>query len=367
MTADGPVGAALERAVRAAALGEVETHEKDGGVAVLLWPRAAHDVARAVSIAARLGAKVAVTRRLRPGLLALQMHRLDAVEAPDEANCLVRVGAGALVRQVEARAIQSGLTLGPLLPSTARKRVGAWLSGPTRGERSIPGDRLETAALALEAVLAEASFYRSRETPRSATGPDLDHLLLGGEGRFGLITRATLRLFPRALAEATASRRVTGLVEAVAAVREASLEGLSPAEARWERALGTVEARFTGMFSAPRARRFGAGGIAGHEMARADLELCGSWRAWNAATPLRPEAFHLVGIHLDGAFGALRFEDPSELERAAHHAQAIGFAVVSPRCLRAPVGAGLQAAGAAALHEALLGALDPKSVFERMK
>lgn len=348
-------------AFRGASVGEVEAVEHPGGWAASVRPASVGELARAIGLAGRLGVKAAVTRRARPGRVALDLSRLDAVEAPDETACLIRVGAGATVRAVEDRAVAAGLTLGPMLPSSARKRVGAWLAGPTRGERVVPPGRLETAALALEAVLADGSGYKSREVPRSATGPDLDHLLLGGEGRFGILTRATLRLFPRALAEAAGAREGRGVLDVVEAARSAVHDGSLPAEVRWEKARGVVEARFTGHNAAQRARRFGQAAIGGREI-HAHLELAGSWRAWAAASPLRPEAVHLVSLHVDGAFGALEFHDVAEAEQAAMNARHIGFAVVSPRSLRPDPAEGWRGA-AAPLYAELASRLDPKGVL----
>src|SRR6185369_12735418 len=100
-----------------AGIGEVEVQDTVGGPAASVRPRSAGDVSRTVALATRLHGKVAVTRRLQPGLIALELTRLSEIAAPDERSCLIRVGAGALVHDVEARAIQFGLTLGPLLPS----------------------------------------------------------------------------------------------------------------------------------------------------------------------------------------------------------------------------------------------------------
>jgi FAD/FMN-containing dehydrogenase len=225
----------------------------------------------------------------------------------------------------------------------------------------IPPGRLETAALALEAVLAEGTFYRSKETPRSATGPDLDHLLLGGEGRFGVITRATLRLMPRTLVEATAACLAPSAPEAIRAIRQAS-HGLAPVEARWDRSLGIAEARFMGSGAAARARRFGDAPSSGHEIIRGHLELAGSWHAWEAISPLRPQAFQLVAVWSQGAFGAVELETATDADAAAVHARAIGLTIVSPRRLRPGAAAGWDR-GAAGLLRALEATTDPAGVF----
>jgi FAD/FMN-containing dehydrogenase len=61
----------------------------------------------------------------------------------------------------------------------------------------VLGGRLEPLALSLEAILPDGIPFVSKASPRSAAGPDLDALILGGEGRFGWVSRATLRLLPR--------------------------------------------------------------------------------------------------------------------------------------------------------------------------
>jgi FAD/FMN-containing dehydrogenase len=348
----------------ASLVGEVEIQQIRGKPAASIRPRSPTDIRHLVHIAARHGGRVAVTRRLRPGLLAIDLATLATVEAPDEKTCLIRVGAGARVRDVEARAIQAGLTLGPLLPSSMNKTVGAWLAGPTRGERTIPPGRLETAALALGAVTADGSFYKSKETPRSATGPDLDHLLLGGEGRFGIITRATLRLMPRNLLEASAAKEAASALEAIEAILQACRRGLAPAEARWDRSHGIVEARFMGNDAASHARHFGDTQLVGHDIIRGPLELAGSWRAWAAASPLRPQGLHLVALSADGAFGAVELESADEAPQAAKHAQAIGLTIVSPRALRPSPDVGWSGGAASILH-ALEAATDPTAVLGR--
>jgi hypothetical protein len=353
----------LVNGVVGAGLGEVDVLRLDDGTAASIRPRSAADVAHLVALVTRLHGRLAITRRVKPGLVALDLSAMSDVDPPDERSCLIRAGAGALVRDVEANAIQLGLSLGPLLPSSPRKTVGAWLAGPTRGERAVPTGRLETSALALQAILADGTTYQSREAPRSATGPDLDHLLLGGEGRFGIITRATLRLFPRALVEASAARSVSSALEAIETMREATRGESAPVETRWDRRSGLVEARFSGLGAAARARKFGEEHLASRELIRGHLELAGSWNAWRALSPLRPQALQLVSLHADGAFGALEFEHVDEADEAAAYAQAMGFAVVSPRRLRASPSVGWSGAGP--LLEALATAADPHGVFKR--
>ena len=59
------------------------------------------------------------------------------------------------------------------------------------GQYSTAFGNIEDMVYSLEAVLADGSIYRSRDTPRASAGPDLRHLLMGGEGTLGVITEVT--------------------------------------------------------------------------------------------------------------------------------------------------------------------------------
>ena len=81
-----------------------------------------------------------------PGGALIDLSPLDRIASIDGVTGLARVEAGCSVASLEAAARRAGSTLGPLLPSVRAGSVGAWLAGPTRGERGVPGARRETAA-----------------------------------------------------------------------------------------------------------------------------------------------------------------------------------------------------------------------------
>ena len=133
---------------------------------------------------ASLGRAVSILRRRRIAIQAygdapslsgsggavVDLAKLSAVVAIDAPTGIARVEAGCPVEALEGAARKAGATLGPLLPSVRAGSVGAWLEGPTRGERGIPGARRETAALADQAVLPTGGSRRAgqRQGPRRA-------------------------------------------------------------------------------------------------------------------------------------------------------------------------------------------------------
>ena len=128
--------------------------------------------------------------------MRLDLSGLTTLGFPHSASSTIDVGAAVSIRDVEKALEQSGLTLGPLSPSVREGTVATWVEGAHGALRAIPGGRLEPAVLAMEVALRSGSLYRSKAAPRSAAGPDLDHLFLAGQGRLGLLAAATLRAFP---------------------------------------------------------------------------------------------------------------------------------------------------------------------------
>lgn len=181
-------------------------------------------------------------RELMEAFRALQSHggilgrdvvisraSLNRIGPVDVKSGVVQAGAGVTLVALEEALRQKELSLGPLSPSMRDLTVADWLEGPWAGLRAVPGGGLETACLALEAVMPDGLRFSSRASPRSAAGPDLDHLFLGGEGRFGLLLSATLRAFDRPRAH----REVQYAFDSVAALVEGVREAIA-ARVWWE-------------------------------------------------------------------------------------------------------------------------------------
>jgi hypothetical protein len=250
--------------------------------------------------------------------------------------------------------------------------VGAWLEGPTRGERGIPGARRETAALAVQAVLADGRIAESRAAPRSATGPDLDHLALGGEGRLCIIAAAVIRLFP--VAAACAAEFVApSLGEAIDGVARLCRDRLEPVRAVVRASPGgaRVALSWDGSVAAPlhRARAIRAlhGWSRASEVEPVDvsadagaIEVDALWEALSSvAHDGAATRIGLVGMHAGGAFGVIECgAQPAGI--CAATIRGPGVRIVAPGSLR-DQGPGWDAMGASAALERLSAALSVES------
>lgn len=115
----------------------------------------------------------------------------------DQESLLVDVAGEVPLDELEAALAGAGCTLA-LDAAPDRTTVAAWLAGGARGARSPwhdPADHLLAGFEAESVATREALVVRA--APRKSVGPDLSALVLGMEGRFFAVTRATLRVFTK--------------------------------------------------------------------------------------------------------------------------------------------------------------------------
>jgi alkyldihydroxyacetonephosphate synthase len=158
----------------------------------------------------------------------------------DEKAGTVAVNGADRLREVEEWLVAHGLTLGPLPSHVLDSTVAQWLEGPWEGLRAIPGGRLETAALSIETRRAGFS-YQSVASPRSASGPDLDWLILGRRGGALRVDSAVLRAMPLPEERRLLAGSLSGPREAAALLRTLLRREVSLATAQLRRVAQGVE------------------------------------------------------------------------------------------------------------------------------
>ena len=130
--------------------------------------------------------------------LLLSLRRLDWIEPVNVAAQQVTCGAGVVLQHVheaaEAQSLRYPLTLGGKGSAT----VGGLIATNAGGTQVLRHGSMRSGVLGIEAVLADGSIYRAL-TPlkKDNRGFDLKQLFIGSEGTLGIVTAATLRLFPQ--------------------------------------------------------------------------------------------------------------------------------------------------------------------------
>ena len=166
----------------------------------------------------------------RPAI-TVATEALSGLHGVDEASGLATFGAGTVGPDVEATLAPYGLTLGHFPQSWERSTVGGWVAARSAGQQSIGFGRIE-ALFAGGRLVAPAGTLVMPPHPASAAGPDLRQLVLGSEGRFGIVTETILRTVPRPAHEAIPSWFLPDWPQALAAAREIARAGLPLSMAR---------------------------------------------------------------------------------------------------------------------------------------
>ncbi len=125
--------------------------------------------------------------------VTLDLSRLCRLQTLDETNHVAAFEAGISGPDLEAQLAARGYTLGHFPQSFEFSTLGGWVATRSCGQQSYYYGRIEDLFCGGH-VEAPTGAFDLPDLPASAAGPDVRQLLLGSEGRMGVITRAHVRV-----------------------------------------------------------------------------------------------------------------------------------------------------------------------------
>lgn len=128
-------------------------------------------------------------------VITVDLGSLSGVRSVDERSGLVTVGSGTTGPELGTALAGLGLTVGHEPQSWELATVGGWVAARGSGLRSMGAGRIEQ-LYAGGRLQAPAGSLDMAPYPGSAAGPDLRQLVLGSEGRLGILTDVILRTTP---------------------------------------------------------------------------------------------------------------------------------------------------------------------------
>ncbi|MDP7619094.1 MAG: FAD-binding oxidoreductase [Dehalococcoidia bacterium] len=132
------------------------------------------------------------------GGIVLDMGSMDKVLDISLEDRLARVQPGVILGELDKLAQVGGMFVGHDPWSQPVASVGGAVSTNGVGYMAAKYGTMGRQVLALEVVLPTGEVVRTRELPRNvSTGLDMTSLFIGTDGAFGVITEATIRLFPQ--------------------------------------------------------------------------------------------------------------------------------------------------------------------------
>ncbi|HYA29169.1 MAG TPA: FAD-binding oxidoreductase [Acidobacteriota bacterium] len=133
---------------------------------------------------------------VRPNIL-LDLRQMKQVLKIDCDARSVRVQSGIVLEDLDKILNQAGYILGHDPWTVPIATVGGAISTNSVGYRAGIYGSMGEQVLGMEAVLPNGEILRTRGVSKHSAGIDLNSLLIGGEGCFGVITEATIRIFPK--------------------------------------------------------------------------------------------------------------------------------------------------------------------------
>jgi alkyldihydroxyacetonephosphate synthase len=127
--------------------------------------------------------------------ITLDMRRMDRMLVVDVESMTADLEPGIFGPQIEAALAPHGLSLGHQPDSFIYSTLGGWLATRSAGTQSNVYGKIEDMVAGMT-VVTPTGVIETKPLPAASTGPDLNQLLVGSEGTFGVITRATMRVHP---------------------------------------------------------------------------------------------------------------------------------------------------------------------------
>ncbi|NJC41960.1 FAD/FMN-containing dehydrogenase [Brevundimonas alba] len=185
----------------------------NGHTPLMLTPRSTEQVAGAVRICAEHRVSIVpqggdtglVGGQIPFGEVLLSTRKLRAVRDVTPLDDAMTVEAGVTLLEAQQAAAAADRLFPLSLAAEGSATIGGVISTNAGGTAVIRYGVMRDLVLGIEAVLPDGEVFRGlKRLRKDNTGYDLKQLLIGAEGTLGVVTAATLKLFPVMRSRATA-------------------------------------------------------------------------------------------------------------------------------------------------------------------
>ncbi len=180
--------------------------------------------------------------------IVLSLQRMNAVRSIDAANLTMTVEAGCILQTLQETAEKAGFLFPLSLAAEGSCTIGGNLATNAGGTQVVRYGNARELCLGLEVVTAQSEIWQGLSGLRKDnTGYDLRDLFIGSEGTLGIITAATMKLYPMPAAQLTAWAAVPSMQHAVTLLGLAHQHlgaGLTGFEVMGQFALSLVDKHF---------------------------------------------------------------------------------------------------------------------------
>jgi len=209
----------------------------------------------------------------RRPVVSLDLGRMDRVLEIDEPSRLARVQPGVFGPHLEQQLNARGWTLGHFPDSFTHSTLGGWIATRSSGMQSDKYGDVSDLTRGLR-VVTPGGLLVVRPLPATSTGPSVREMVLGSEGRLGVITEATVQVHRVAEERVILGYLFPDWAAGLAAMRDLAASEASPAITR------VSDSHETAFSFATRKR----GTVVDHLKSRALREYVARRRGWDVET-----------------------------------------------------------------------------------
>jgi alkyldihydroxyacetonephosphate synthase len=166
------------------------------------------------------------------GGIIIDMKKFNKVLDLSDKNLTVTAQAGINGMNLERFLNSKGYTSGHIPQSLYTSSLGGWIAHRAAGQFSTKYGKIEDIIMGMEIVLPQGDVINFKTIARASTGPQLDKLFIGGEGTLGIVTKATLKIWPYPENRTVISYSFATIEDSFEATREILRENVYPAVIR---------------------------------------------------------------------------------------------------------------------------------------
>ena len=166
------------------------------------------------------------------GGIIIDMKKFNTILEINDKDLTVTVESGTNGMNLERYLNAKGYTSGHIPQSLYFSSVGGWIAHRSAGQFSTKYGKIEDIVMGMEVILPQGDFIKFKPIVRASTGPQFDKLFIGGEGTLGIVTKATLKIWPNPEKKTLLSYAFPSIEDSFNATRQILRENIYPAVIR---------------------------------------------------------------------------------------------------------------------------------------